>query len=383
MSSADHELRPVADVAARVRSAMNDGRRDSERIAAHLDMLARQARPAVLSFGTKGRVMAASAEALELLGCRTAAEAEPVLACACPDLPRVLDSLRRSHASATVNLELEPEAEDENPRRLCIQLHHLAAAADETCIGLVTDVGAAELLQADVRLAGQLRELARAYRTIAHELKAPLSALMVNVELLRDSLQQSDPSDRPSRDRQVAYVSVLRQEITRLNRSLHDLLTHAGARVQKQELFDLRALIVDLATLVSAQARRQGVDVTTGLPVEGPILLGHRDRLKEAFLNIVVNALQAMPDGGRLVMHLQEVGKQARVTFSDSGPGIPPEVVARIYDLPGSTKMGGSGIGLYVARGLIELNGGELKVNGGPSKGATLEVILPLAPQGC
>jgi signal transduction histidine kinase len=246
----------------------------------------------------------------------------------------------------------------------------------------VTNARTAELLEADVRLAGQIRELARAYRTIAHELRAPLSAMLVNVELLRESLEQQLFGDRPAREKQLGYVSILKQELTRLSQSLHGLLTEAGSRVQRQEPFDLRALISDLASLVGPQARRQGVDVTTGLPVEAPIVLGHADRLKEAFLNIVVNSLQAMPDGGKLIMHLEVLETGARVLFRDTGPGIRPEIAERIFDLPGSTKADGSGIGLRLARGLVELNGGELRVHAGHGHGATIQIDLPLAPSG-
>src|SRR6185503_7411405 len=127
-------------------------------------------------------------------------------------------------------------------------------------------------------------------------LRAPLSAMMINLDLLRETL--ATPSEQPGdeRERQARYVGVLRDELTRLNRSLHEMLTSTAPSSEQQRKFDLRVLLQDLGTLLDPQAKRQRVDLVLELD-EGPVtLIGHPDRLKQAFLNVAVNALEAMAE---------------------------------------------------------------------------------------
>jgi signal transduction histidine kinase len=105
---------------------------------------------------------------------------------------------------------------------------------------------------------------------------------------------------------------------------------------------------------------------------------GYPDRLRQAFLNITVNALEAMPRGGRLVVETLRDEGRVSVIFEDSGPGIAPEDLKRIYEPDFSTKEGGSGIGLYVARALVELHGGEIRVESARGRGTRVRVSLPL-----
>lgn len=362
---------------ARVRAALNDPSSEGDRVAAHRALLSWHLRAAVLELDASG-IVAANDHALAMLGCTTAAGASDIVRTACEGIDACLAGLEAAGSTSSVPLRVDEGLASER----VLRLDALRLAGDAPrFIGLLTDPSNAEALEADVMLAGQLRELARAYRTIAHELRAPLSALLINVEILQDSLvTPEEKADGQTREKRIACAKVLKQEITRLNRSLHDLLTDAGSRIERVESFDLRTVVNDLAMLIGEQARRQGVDITVGLPVDAPILLGHRDRLKEAFLNIVVNSLQAMPDGGRLVIHVEIERWRARVVFRDSGAGIPPAIAARLNDLQASSKSGGSGIGLYVARRLVELNGGVLLIRTEQRGGAIIEIELPLAP---
>ncbi|HET9317414.1 MAG TPA: ATP-binding protein, partial [Vicinamibacteria bacterium] len=217
-------------------------------------------------------------------------------------------------------------------------------------LALVHDPQVLDTLETDVRLASQLDGLARTYRTAAHEIRSPLSALMINLDLLRETLDVDDAREDGVRQRRETYVSVLRDELTRLNRSLAEMLTHTIPAPDSQQRFDLRDLVAELGTLLAPQGRRQGIEVSTGLPPDAVPLVGYRDRLKQAFLNIAVNALEAMPKGGRMRIEMDRCQDRVRVTVRDTGPGIPPELLARIYESDFTTKGGGSGIGLYVAR---------------------------------
>lgn len=111
------------------------------------------------------------------------------------------------------------------------------------------------------------------------------------------------------------------------------------------------------------------------------ILVGYRDRLKQSFLNIAVNALEAMPGGGCLSFDMQVEDAVAVVRVSDTGRGIPREDLERIYERDFTTKATGSGIGLHVARALVEIHGGVIRVESEEGRGTLVEVRLPLLPR--
>jgi signal transduction histidine kinase len=246
---------------------------------------------------------------------------------------------------------------------------------------LVHDPRPLDALETDVRLASQLDGLARTYRTAAHEIRSPLAALLINLDLLRDSLDRGEATGDGVRRQRDAYVSVLGQELTRLNRSLSELLTQALPAPDSQERFDLRGLVDELGMLLAPQAGRLAVELSIRLPPNDVVLVGYRDRLKQAFLNVAVNALEAMPKGGRMWIDMQECPDRVRVAVRDTGPGIPEELLARIYESDFTTKGGGSGIGLYVARTVVELHGGAIEAQSAPGEGTTVAIDLPLVPR--
>jgi signal transduction histidine kinase len=212
---------------------------------------------------------------------------------------------------------------------------------------------------------------------MAHELKAPLSAMIINLDLLRESLVAGEKAEPERERRQRHYVEVLRDELNRLNRSLYGILTQTVPDAKPLE-FDVVASLADLAALLAPQARRQGIQLGTNFSEEPLVVRGYPDRLRQAFLNVAVNALEAMPRGGRLTVEAQKDATQVRVALRDTGPGIGPEALERIYDLDFSTKEGGSGIGLCVARALVELHGGEIRVESAAGRGTDVFVSLPL-----
>ncbi|RMF86190.1 MAG: ATP-binding protein [Nitrospinota bacterium] len=105
-----------------------------------------------------------------------------------------------------------------------------------------------------------------------------------------------------------------------------------------------------------------------------------RGKMKQALLNLMINAIEAMPDGGRLTLGLEREAHQVRITVADTGPGMPPEVQRKAFELFYSTKEGGTGIGLSIAQNIIQAHGGSLQLTTSP-QGTTFIVILPL-PEG-
>lgn len=371
--AAGDEFAPVMRAASRVREALGEAQERTSRLQRRFGALSQVMNVGVLLERGDGGLEFANDRAVELLGCTSVEQ----LKLRWPEARRSSADEGGGQRPGGEAIDLEIPTTD-IPRRLRAVFHRLGEEGEGRLV-LLNDPRLLDALETDARLASQLEGLARVYRTAAHELRAPLSAMMINLDLLRETLAAPRHQPADERGRQERYVGVLRDELTRLNRSLHEMLTSTVPSSEEQTKFDLRAMFEELGTLLAPQAKRQRVDLALELG-DGPItLIGHPDRLKQAFLNVLVNALEAMADrGGKLDVRMSLNGSRVGVAIQDTGPGIPRDVLARIYELDFSTKGGGSGIGLYVARSLVELHGGEIRVESKPGRGTAVEVELPL-----
>jgi signal transduction histidine kinase len=354
--------------ASRVKGDLDEARRESERRGLQVGALARILQVGVVVAGPGLAVDYVSARALELFGCADEAAFRAAWRKVLPSLRRALGGTPSPpEAVRTTRVQAAPG------RPVQAELHRLAGPAEDHLV-LLSDPRALEAIEVDARLERQLDGLGRVYRTLAHELRAPLGAMMMNLDLLHESLSREGEGSAPAR----RHLNLLREELHRLSRSLSGILaqTVPGAPA---ETFDLTGSLADLVALLGPQARRQAVELEARLPDEALLVRGYPDRLRQAFLNVAVNALEAMPRGGRLTLEAQRDGTRARVALCDNGPGIPPESLSRVYDPDFSTKDGGSGIGLNVARALVELHGGEIQVRSALGRGTDVRVVVPLA----
>ena len=248
------------------------------------------------------------------------------------------------------------------------------------CIALVEELGRREAFELDLRLASRMRSIGSLYRALAHDLKAPLNALTLNLELLRSSLEEAGPDlERELHEKQTGTVRTLASELARLNRALDSLLAHTVPEARPDGPVELKTLIRELTPLVRPQANAQGVRLEMSFPNEPAVVWGARDGLTQAFLSLAVNALDAMPTGGRLGVRIRRE-ERARagilVEIEDEGRGLPPDR-SRLFKLHFTTKEGGTGLGLAVARAVIEAHGGSLELADNEGPGATARVRLP------
>lgn len=226
------------------------------------------------------------------------------------------------------------------------------------------------------RLASHMRSLSGLFHGLVHDLKSPINSLVVNLELLKSSI-----SETPDLERQKRYVRILDEELIRLDRSIERLLPAAGPPQEERQRFDLRELIDTVSELLSTTARHQSVKFELSLPDEGRTVVidGRRDHVKLAFLALAINALEAMPKGGRLEIALRTDDGRAVLTLDDSGEGIPPEVAGSLYEPYVTTKERHEGIGLFVARSVVESTNGSLDHESRPDGGTRFTMTLPLA----
>jgi len=295
-------------------------------------------------------------------------------------LPRLHDVLSRFAGAAAgrrAEIELPPDAA---APRLTLEFYELGEDTRDGFLVLVKSAESLEALQRELGLAIQMRGLTRFYAAFAHDLKAPLNAMVMTLELLKLSVQGTG-GDGAAHQKQLEYMAVLNDEIRRLDRQVRALLSHTAPPSEGRHELDLRAVLHDLDALLAPQAKRQRVSLTTHLPEQPVTLIGNADRLKQAMLNILINALEAMPDGGALTMALERRNGSARITVQDNGPGIPADLRGAIYEMHFTTKNGGTGVGLYVARSVVQAHGGTIEVQTARDAGTTFTLTLPLEPQ--
>jgi signal transduction histidine kinase len=368
----EDEFARVLKAAGRVKQAITNARRETTRLEESFSALAQAFKMGVLLLRHDQDPDFANPRALELFGVDSPAELRARWRDLGAPLTQMLTTL-----GAPGGAGYPREIEVSGGRKLRVEPYRLGGDECEEFLVLVNDLDVLDTLETDIRLANQLQGMARVYRTVAHELRAPLSAMMIHLDLLRESLTAEGASEE-DKETQNRYVVVLRDELQRLNRSLSEALTQTLPAPDQRDRFDLRQALTELGTLLAPQARRQGVVLQTAMPEEPVVMVGHRDRLKQSFLNIAVNALEAMPQGGRMSLEMRIDENRVRVSILDSGRGIPSDILARIYERDFTTKGTGSGIGLYVARTLVEMHGGEIRTESHEGRGTLVEVALPI-----
>jgi signal transduction histidine kinase len=369
------EFAEVMAAAGRLGRALSESRERSSQAQRRLNALATFMDSGVLLLRGDRTIEYANATACDLLECPGLMECEGVWETVRPQLDAALDGAVGAGTAARIDIDLPV---DGATRRMRFDVHRAGDEAHEGYLVLVKDRDLIEAFETDLRLATQMRGLAGAYGALAHEIRAPLGAMALNLELLDDTVRRDTGDDADTRARQRRYTSVLRQELERLNRSLVAVLSQTTALRDARETLDVVGLIRDVATLLGPQAAHQRVEFDARLPA-GPVWLsGHRDRLKQAFLNLATNALEAMPAGGRLSVEVEPQNGRVSVALRDTGPGIPADLLGKIFNMYYTTKDGGTGIGLHVARSVVEAHGGEIEVDTRPGAGTCFRVSLPV-----
>ena len=211
---------------------------------------------------------------------------------------------------------------------------------------------------------------------VAHELRNPLTS----VKLLIQSAAQRHP-ERALTDRQY---QVIQEEITRMERTIQGLLDFARPPRLHRLRHDLRDTLGRALNLMDGRAKHAGVALSTELPGQPVMVDADPEQLHQVFINLLLNAIESMTQGGSLSVAMQPsnpAGGECRVLFCDSGPGIPPSVVGKIFEPFVTSKERGTGLGLAVSRRIIDEHGGRLTGANRPDAGAVFIVELPVSAE--
>ncbi|CAN5705598.1 hypothetical protein BH23GEM3_BH23GEM3_16820 [soil metagenome] len=202
----------------------------------------------------------------------------------------------------------------------------------------------------------------------AHEIRNPLTAVRSAIQYLR--------ADYPEGTDRAALIDDILSEVDRIDGIVRGLLSFARPQEAKFEAVDLAELLRQSVALIAPRAHARGVTTALDAP---PTLRLHADPnlLKQLLLNVLLNALQAMPEGGTLHIAAEPRNRLVRLLVADTGCGIPPEHLERIFDPFFSTKKEWTGLGLSICHGIVERHGGEITARSEPDRGTTLVILLP------
>lgn len=268
----------------------------------------------------------------------------------------------------------EIELVDRNGLRRALRLRSLAVVGTEGqsagVMLLIQDMSQIKELERELRRSERMAALGKMAAGVAHELRNPLSSIKGLAVLLKSRFQEA------SRDRETAEILVA--EVDRLNRSISELLDYARPPQLVREPVQIDELLTKATSLVSMDAEAVGISIELAPVPELPEILADRDKLNQVLLNLLLNGIQAMDQGGVLRLAAQVMNDHLEIRVSDSGCGIPEENQTKIFDPYFTTKPEGTGLGLAMSAKIIEEHGGSIEFESKPGTGTTMIIHLPV-----
>jgi signal transduction histidine kinase/HAMP domain-containing protein len=338
----------------------------------NLDQLFSKLSDGLLLFERQDRLVLATPAAARLLGCRAEEilhrQALEVFSAHNPlhDLLREAFASHQSTPWRTLDLGGEP------PARLAVNVQFIREQG-EAMGSLVTlrDAATRAQLEDQIDVASKLAALGRLTSGVAHEVKNPLNAMVLQLELLKSKLTDQ-------RERVGPHLEILSTEIRRLDRVVKTFLDFTRPVELRPILTDVEGLVREVFLLAEPEALKNNVQLVFERQGSLPAVKVDRDLMKQALLNLVLNGCQAMPTGGQLKVKPQTDGHHVNLEVSDQGVGIPPEGRQKIFSLFYTTKPGGSGIGLAMAFRVLQLHNGFIDFSSVVDHGTTFRVSIPV-----
>ena len=272
------------------------------------------------------------------------------------------------HSPITIEREGQP------PARLLMDVEPLAAFPARARVGppiTLRDAETRREIGTQLDLSAKLTAISRLTGGVAHEIKNPLNSIALHLEVLRARIENQDALAE-------SEIDVISREITRLDRVVKTFLDFN--RPVDLSLTEIEAgqLVGEIAALMEPEARKRNIEMTVDTGPGGLILRADRDLLKQAVLNVVMNGIDAMSDGGRLRIEVKRAGTDCVIGVADQGGGIPPELRDKIFNLYFTTKEKGSGIGLAMAFRAVQLHNGTIDFASEEGKGTSFWLRFPL-----
>jgi signal transduction histidine kinase len=234
------------------------------------------------------------------------------------------------------------------------------------------DAGTRQHIENQIALARRLTAINSLTGRVAHEIKNPLNSISLRLEMLRSRMADESPDAEPE-------FAILSEEVQRLDRVVRTFLDFNRPVELILEHVDIAESAAEILNLLEPEATQKGIELSLDRPPEAVVVNADRDLLRQALLNIAVNAIEAMTQGGKLGIEVEKNRDTCAVRIRDTGPGVPPEQRDKIFQLYFTTKIRGSGIGLAMTFRAVQLHGGTIEIESESGKGTAFRVTLPLA----
>ncbi|MGB9791206.1 MAG: two-component system histidine kinase PnpS [Thermacetogeniaceae bacterium] len=322
----------------------------------------------VLAVDSQGRIIMANAQAAKTLGFQDSELRGQMLSelSTFPQIKELFSEVLKEKQELTAEFKLP------NNRYILARIS-LLQENDEP-------IGAVAVLQ-DITGLRKLEELRRDFiANVSHELRTPLTSIQAFVEALIDGMVD-DP------ETQMKYLKVIHEETLRLKRLIHDLLDlsliESGKAKWQMMPLNIKEIALKVLEKLMPQIEEKGLEVTTEIPEDLPLALGNPDRIEQVLINLLHNAIQFTPSGGRIQLKGTARGNEIEVSVADTGEGIPEEDIPYIWerfhkvDKSRSRSSGGTGLGLAIVKHIVEAHGGKVKVESKPGKGSVFTFSIP------
>lgn len=233
------------------------------------------------------------------------------------------------------------------------------------------DTESVRRIENEIELSRRLAAIGRLTSGVAHEVKNPINAIVIHMEILRERLLQMDPETK-------RHMDIISSEFQRLDRVVKTLVDFSRPMELQLVETDLRRITDEVVALATPEAAQHGVTVVNDRSEQTMMARVDDDLVKQALLNVVINGVQAMQQGGTLTVRTFARGENGTIEVQDEGAGIPPEARDKIFNLYYTTKKAGSGIGLAMTYRVLQLHNGALEFESEVGKGTTFRLVLPL-----
>jgi signal transduction histidine kinase/HAMP domain-containing protein len=333
----------------------------------------------IIFFGADGRILFANRAGEAALG-RSVKDAlgaplDDVLGAAHPWRPMMRRALEEGAAARNVTIEVRGDA---GPVELLASVFPIADAGGgcDGAILVTRDLKSvsvsARTFQSLIQYSAQLAALGQLTSEVTHDIKNPLHAMMVHIAFLKERLPSRPPDITRSLD-------IIEAEIKRADQVLNRFLEVVRPSELPLRPISLNVVLREIASLLQTEWQPKGIAFAVTLDEALPPVPGDEELLRRALMNLIVNACQAMPDGGLVtITSATDEGGVIKATVTDTGAGIPPENLERIFKMYYTTKTDGTGIGLPLVRRVVELHHGSVEFLSTVGRGTTVIVRLPL-----
>ena len=300
---------------------------------------------------------------------------------------------RKSQGPVSISVGPAAEAEQDAPEHLL--LCHAIEDSSGRFLGamlVARNLGYLSHVHTTLNYSRKLAALGRLMAGVAHEVKNPLNAMTIHLELLKQKMATvrepvavsaggtANPTPPPRSVDLTKHVNIIADEIRRLDQVVVGFLKFARPDELKLQPVQLSSLISEVMSMTAPEAERRNVSIKVECPPTLPDINADPGMLQQALLNLAINACQAMPDGGTLrITGRTAARRRVVVEIADTGIGIPPENLSRIFDLYFTTKEKGNGIGLSMVFRIVQLHDGDIEVQSTPGRGTTFKLLFPQA----